>query len=95
VWRRAKDGSIQAARGQTRIPSFACAEQLMQEATKAGWGNRDANELEAAAERLRKLGYKVDLASGYIGWPDKQTERPDKFSQQGTEDAQLIHQWTH
>lgn len=95
VWRRALDGSIQAARGQTRIPSFACADQLMQEATKAGWGNRDANELEAAAERLRKLGYKVDLASGYIGWPSKQAERPDKLSQQGIEDAHLIHQWTH
>jgi hypothetical protein len=95
VWRRAMDGSIQAARGQTRIPNFACAEQLMREATKAGWANRDGAELEAAAERLRQLGCRVDLASGYVGWPHEQTQRPDKLPQEGVEDAQLIHEWTH
>jgi len=95
VWRRAKDGSIQAARGQARIPSFERAESLMKEAAKEGWGNRDAAELEAAAERLRKLGYKVDLASGYVGLPYKQSECRDKLSQQGIEDALLIQQWTH
>jgi hypothetical protein len=95
VWRRIGDGSIQAARGQTRIPSFGCANELMQQATKAGWGDRDTKELEAAADRLTKLGYRVDLGKGHVGWLKRQPGPPEKLSQQAIEDAQLIHQWTH
>jgi hypothetical protein len=67
----------------------------MQEAVEAGWGNRDALELEAAAERLRQLGYKVSLASGYVGWPNKQAQGAENLPKQGNADVQLIHQWTH
>lgn len=39
IWRR-PDGSLQAARGQARIPSFKHARALMQKAEEAGWGNQ-------------------------------------------------------
>jgi hypothetical protein len=42
IWRR-PDNSLQAARGQARIPSLKIAYDLMHEATKAGWGNYDAD----------------------------------------------------
>jgi hypothetical protein len=38
IWRR-PDGSLQAARGQARIPSFSIMRQLMSEAEQAGWGH--------------------------------------------------------
>lgn len=45
IWRR-EDGSLQAARGQARIPSLKKARLLMAEAEKAGWGHYelDAND---------------------------------------------------
>jgi hypothetical protein len=95
VWRRAEDGSIQAARGQARIPNFASANNLMQQATDAGWGNRDADELEAAAVRLKQLGCVVELVSGYVGWPNREIAQRANLSQQGIDDAKLIHEWTH
>lgn len=36
IWRR-PDGSLQAARGQARIPSAATMFELIQKATEAGW----------------------------------------------------------
>jgi len=36
IWRR-PDGSLQAARGQARIPSAADMFELIQKATTAGW----------------------------------------------------------
>lgn len=36
IWRR-PDGSLQAARGQARIPSFADMNELIEKAAKAGW----------------------------------------------------------
>jgi hypothetical protein len=36
-WRR-PDGSLQAARGQARIPSLKVARALMKDAETAGWG---------------------------------------------------------
>ena len=39
VWRR-EDGSLQAARGQARIPSLEDARELMEQASAAGWGDR-------------------------------------------------------
>jgi hypothetical protein len=38
IWRR-EDGSLQAARGQARIPSLAYAELLIHRAREEGWGN--------------------------------------------------------
>lgn len=37
IWRR-PDGSLQAARGQARIPSMKIAYELMKAAEEAGWG---------------------------------------------------------
>jgi hypothetical protein len=42
IWRR-PDGSLQAARGQARLPSLAEAQRLMQQATAAGWGSHECN----------------------------------------------------
>lgn len=42
IWRR-DDGSLQAARGQARIPSAKVARALMDEADKQGWGGYDAD----------------------------------------------------
>ena len=41
IWRRPKSegGSLQAARGQARIPSIAIAKALIAKAEKEGWGN--------------------------------------------------------
>lgn len=38
IWRR-PDASLQAARGQARIPSLAAAETLFQIARDSGWGD--------------------------------------------------------
>jgi hypothetical protein len=39
IWRR-PDGSLQAARGQARIPSIGDAEKLIQMARSGGWGDK-------------------------------------------------------
>jgi hypothetical protein len=38
IWRR-PNGSLQAARGQARIPDLDIVEELVQRARKLGWGN--------------------------------------------------------
>jgi hypothetical protein len=43
IWRR-PDGSLQAARGQARLPSIAEARALMTMAEEAGWGGYVADE---------------------------------------------------
>ena len=43
IWRR-PDGSLQAARGQARIPSLTDAMLLMRLATENGWGNMKADD---------------------------------------------------
>jgi hypothetical protein len=40
IWRR-PDGSLQAARGQARIPSFADMQELMAKAKKGGWARNE------------------------------------------------------
>ena len=42
IWRR-EDGSLQAARGQARIPSIAVARELLKKAEDAGWGKSEAD----------------------------------------------------
>ena len=37
IWRKPYDGALQPARGQTRIPSMADMDNLIQLAEKAGW----------------------------------------------------------
>ena len=40
IWRR-PSGSLQAARGQARIPSINIARELIEAAEAAGWGNNE------------------------------------------------------
>src|SRR5690348_1148573 len=40
IWRR-PDGSLQAARGQARIPSIEVARKLMDKAIEEGWGKNE------------------------------------------------------
>ena len=37
IWKR-KDGSLQAARGQARLPNMALITELVEKAKKQGWG---------------------------------------------------------
>lgn len=84
IWKRPQSDtgarSLQAARGQARIPSIAMLEQLVAKARAEGWGHYDANkqrsDLEAAANRLRAAGMIVDLERGFVGWPKQEAIRP-------------------
>ncbi|HGO9415604.1 TPA: hypothetical protein ACLBZX_004051 [Bacillus cereus] len=42
IWRR-EDGTLQAARGQARIPDLDMAATLMQKAKDLGWGHNTGN----------------------------------------------------
>lgn len=42
IWRR-PDGSLQAARGQARLPSLDLAGRLMQRARDKGWGGDECD----------------------------------------------------
>lgn len=43
IWRR-PDGSLQAARGQARIPDLDKVEALMKKAKDLGWGHNSSKE---------------------------------------------------
>lgn len=43
IWKR-PDGRLQPARGQARIPSIADALDLISQAMRLGWGNRNGNQ---------------------------------------------------
>lgn len=51
MWRR-PDGSLQAARGQARIPSLEYARQLMTMANKEGWGEEQGTGASKDVEAL-------------------------------------------
>ena len=44
IWLR-PDGSLQATRGQARLPSFAVAERLFAAAKSQGWGDQDGDAM--------------------------------------------------
>jgi hypothetical protein len=44
IWKR-PDGTLQAARGQARLPSFAVMQRLMKKAEAKGWGDYDATTM--------------------------------------------------
>lgn len=46
-WPKADGGSLQAARGQARIPSVDILEKLVAKAKSEGWGSYDADVLNA------------------------------------------------
>ena len=92
IWRR-PDGKLQAARGQARIPTVAEGRALMDKAAAEAWGDRDWDKMQAAIERLEKEGCVVSLATGYVGWPDKQTALQGRLDQGMIDDARLIQAW--
>jgi hypothetical protein len=47
IWRR-EDNSLQAARGQARIPSIKLARELEQEAIDNGWGDYNGDAMSEA-----------------------------------------------
>jgi hypothetical protein len=55
IWRRPKSsgGSLQAARGQARIPSVAALEQLVAQARETGWGDYNADDFATASAPAR------------------------------------------
>jgi hypothetical protein len=46
IWKR-PDGSLQPARGQARIPSLKVAQKLIEQAKSEGWGDYDAEVIDA------------------------------------------------
>jgi hypothetical protein len=44
IWLR-PDGSLQATRGQARIPSFATVQRLFDQAKSEGWGEFDGDKM--------------------------------------------------
>jgi len=62
----------------------------MDSAARGGWGDRDGDELEAAAERLRQTGCVVDLGSGHVGWPDKEAADQERLTEAMIADARRI-----
>jgi hypothetical protein len=93
IW-RTKEGALQAARGQARIPSIKAAQELMQRATDEGWGDRDGDALEAAVERLEKSGCVITLASGYVGWPNKEAALKGHLTPEMIEDERIVREWS-
>jgi len=49
IWKRpqSEGGSLQAARGQARIPSVAILKELVKKAEDSGWGAYDADALDS------------------------------------------------
>lgn len=90
IWRR-PDGGLQGARGQARIPSLAKAKALMDKATQEGWGDRDGEALQAAADRLVGHGLVVSLNTGYVGWPNK---KEGQLTDEMLADARMVREWT-
>jgi hypothetical protein len=93
IWRR-PDGDLQAARGQARIPSIAEAKALMDKAIAEGWGDRDGDAMTTAAEKLKAQGCVVDLASGYVGWPDKDTSIRRHLTTEMMGWERIVREWS-
>jgi hypothetical protein len=55
IWKRpqSEGGSLQAARGQARIPSVTVLEQLVAKANAQGWGEYDADNIERHPSPVR------------------------------------------
>lgn len=93
IWRR-PDGALQGARGQARIPSVEVGKSLMDKAIAEGWGERDGAAIEQAIRRLEARGCVVTPASGYVGWPDKDTAMRESPSAELIEDARIVREWS-
>jgi len=93
IWRR-PDSSLQAARGQARIPSVEAALALINKAKAEGWGDRDGDKIEAAAKRLEALGCVVSRETGYVGWKDKEEATKRHLTEEMISDAKILQDWS-
>ena len=93
IW-RTENESIDATRGQTRIPTIAEAQFLMQQALAAGWGNRDGDAMKTAAVELQKRGAAIHFGAGYVGFPNKEAAIHGNPSPEELEWAQMISDWS-
>ena len=71
IWYR-PDGSLQAARGQARLPSICLIRELMERAEFEGWGAYDADQVDAP-DRVRQANaarhaVKTLAARGALQW---------------------------
>jgi hypothetical protein len=55
IWKRpqSEGGSLQAARGQARIPSIPVIEKLVAQAQEQGWGDYDADAIDTQPKAVR------------------------------------------
>jgi hypothetical protein len=93
IWRR-PDGDLQAARGQARIPSIAQARALMDKAVAEGWGDRDGEAMSGAADKLRALGFQVEPAAGFVGWPNKQAALEGRLTPETLAWSNMLLDWS-
>jgi hypothetical protein len=93
IWKR-KDGSLQAARGQARIPTIADARELLKNAEAAGWGDRSGKLMEEAVERLKAQGCVAELGSAHVRWPTREAAEAGQLSKQMLDDARLLQMWS-
>ena len=66
----------------------------MEQARRAGWGNRDGDAMKAAAIELKKRGAAVDFGAGYVGFPNKMAAMQGNASAEEMEWAQMISDWS-
>lgn len=93
IWRRENEGSLQAARGQARLPNVDIMNGLVMKARAAGWADRDGFEMETIYGRLVGSGYQVDLASGFVGFHSRDASVQNKPTAQDYADAKLLQEW--
>lgn len=93
IWRR-PEGSLQAARGQARIPSIDAALRLMNKAKSEGWGDRDGDKMEAAARRLEENGCIVNRKTGYVGWKNKEESTKRHLNEEIISDTKILQEWS-
>jgi hypothetical protein len=93
IWRTESE-SLQAARGQARIPSIGQGRALMDQALNAGWGDRDGDAMQTAAVELEKAGCVVHRATGYVGWPNREAAINGRTTPEMIEWERIIREWS-
>jgi hypothetical protein len=93
IW-RTENGSLHAARGQARIRSIAEGKSLMDRALTEGWGERDGEAMKKTAGELHKRGCVVNLATGYVGWPNREVAITGQMTPKMMEWERIIREWS-
>jgi hypothetical protein len=66
----------------------------MKSAEEAGWGDRDGDTMLDAARQLTQRGCVVDLASGYVGWPNREAAMNGQMTPEMIEWEKIIREWS-